>query len=97
LALNFLVSGVGLIFVLLALQGGLSQALYGVRDRWLRSVAERRGILVPSLVADSRSDREAQDDAVIVAASAVDDVPEPSPPSPPIPRRRREPLVGKVR
>lgn len=53
-SLQFLASGVGLILVLAVLPGGLSQALYAVRDRWLRSVAERRGVHVPSLVADSR-------------------------------------------
>jgi branched-chain amino acid transport system permease protein len=52
--LTFLTGGVGLIFVLLALPGGLSQAIYGVRDKGLRFVAERRGIVVPSLLADSR-------------------------------------------
>jgi branched-chain amino acid transport system permease protein len=51
--LQFVTSGVGLIFVLLVLPGGFSQIYYSLRDRILRKVAERRGILVPSLIADS--------------------------------------------
>lgn len=58
-SLQFLVSGVGIIVVLAFMPGGLSQALYGVRDRWLKSVADRRGIHVPSLVADRRVEDEA--------------------------------------
>jgi len=50
LALN----GAGLLVVLYFLPGGLGQLLYSLRDRLLRTVAERRGILVPSLVADRR-------------------------------------------
>ena len=49
-----LLTGGMLLFVLLALPGGLGQLVYDVRDRFLRRVAERRGILVPSLVADKR-------------------------------------------
>jgi branched-chain amino acid transport system permease protein len=51
----FLTGGV-LLFVLLALPGGIGQLLYNLRDRVLIKVAERRDILVPSLVADKRSD-----------------------------------------
>ena len=53
--LQFIASGVGVIFVLLLLPGGLSQLLYDLRDRGLRMIADRRGILVPSLVADMRA------------------------------------------
>jgi branched-chain amino acid transport system permease protein len=56
--LQFFTSGIGLIFVLLLLPGGFSQSFYGLRDRALRKVAERRGIRVPSLVADSREPTE---------------------------------------
>jgi hypothetical protein len=38
----------------LLLPGGFSQLYYAGRDRFLRWVAKRRGIHVPSLVADSR-------------------------------------------
>jgi branched-chain amino acid transport system permease protein len=54
--LGFLTSGVGLILVLLIVPGGFSHIFYSTRDRILRKIAERRGILVPSLVADYRED-----------------------------------------
>jgi branched-chain amino acid transport system permease protein len=47
-----LASGVGVLILLWILPGGLAQAFYGIRDAILRWVAERRGIVVPSLVAD---------------------------------------------
>jgi branched-chain amino acid transport system permease protein len=50
------VSGAGLLVVLLFLPGGLGQPMFALRDRYLRWVANRRGVLVPSLVADKRVD-----------------------------------------
>ena len=47
-------SGVGIILTLQFLPGGLGSAVYGVRDAYLRWVANRHQILVPSLVADVR-------------------------------------------
>jgi branched-chain amino acid transport system permease protein len=58
---RFLISGFGLLLALLLVPGGLGQLLYGGRDAILRWVARRRGILVPSLLADVREpgrDRE---------------------------------------
>jgi branched-chain amino acid transport system permease protein len=52
--LNFFTTGVGLLIVLLIVPGGFSQIFYNIRDRLLRVVADRRGIVVPSLVADMR-------------------------------------------
>jgi branched-chain amino acid transport system permease protein len=52
--LRYSLSGAGLLFVLYFLPGGLWQFVQRVRDRYLRRVAERRGIVVPSLVADRR-------------------------------------------
>jgi branched-chain amino acid transport system permease protein len=49
-----LLTGGVLLLVLLALPGGLGQLLYNLRDRALIRVANRRGIIVPSLVADKR-------------------------------------------
>ena len=49
-----LLTGGVLLLVLLVLPGGLGQLLYNVRDRMLIRIANRRGILVPSLVADKR-------------------------------------------
>lgn len=53
--LEFFTSGIGLIFVLLIVPGGFSQIFYGIRDRGLRMMADRRGLIVPSLVADMRA------------------------------------------
>ncbi len=51
--LSFFVGGVGLLLVLLALPGGLGSLLYQARDGYLRLVATRRKIMVPSLFADA--------------------------------------------
>ncbi|HVA05856.1 MAG TPA: ABC transporter permease [Acidimicrobiales bacterium] len=48
------ISGAAMLTVLQFFPGGLGQFVYGARDRLLRVVANRRGILVPSLVADKR-------------------------------------------
>ena len=52
--LQLAVNGLGLLLVLYLLPGGLGQLLFTARDKLLRRVADRRGILVPSLVADKR-------------------------------------------
>lgn len=49
-------SGAGILVLLLFLPEGLGGLVYAIRDRYLRWVARRRGIHVPSLVADSRVD-----------------------------------------
>jgi branched-chain amino acid transport system permease protein len=49
-----LATGVGVAFVLFVLPGGLAEAAYRARDGGLRWIADRRGLLVPSLVADRR-------------------------------------------
>ena len=51
-------SGFGVLVLLLFLPGGLAQVFYGARDAILRTVAERRKILVPSLVADIRAEEQ---------------------------------------
>jgi len=53
--LRLALNGAGLLVVLYLLPGGLGQILFTVRDRYLRWVAERRSVLVPSLVADKRT------------------------------------------
>jgi branched-chain amino acid transport system permease protein len=47
---SLLVTGPGLLLVLYVFPGGLSQLLFGLRDRALRVVATRRGLLAPSLL-----------------------------------------------
>jgi branched-chain amino acid transport system permease protein len=49
---QLLVTGLGLLALLLFFPGGLGQIVYQLRDNYLRRVANRRGLLVPSLVAD---------------------------------------------
>ena len=55
---RFAGSGIGLIVVLWLLPGGLGSLLYKLRDTWLRRVAARRHIVVPSLIADTGADPE---------------------------------------
>jgi branched-chain amino acid transport system permease protein len=49
---QLLPSAIGVLAVLLLLPSGLGGAFFRVRDSWLRSVARRYGIIVPSLLAD---------------------------------------------
>jgi branched-chain amino acid transport system permease protein len=56
---ELLTSGIGVLIILLVLPGGLIEGVYRLRDSWLRRVAERQGIHVPSLVADSRVEPDA--------------------------------------
>jgi branched-chain amino acid transport system permease protein len=44
--------GLGVIALFLVMPGGLVQGVYGLRDAWLRRLASRYRIIVPSLVAD---------------------------------------------
>jgi branched-chain amino acid transport system permease protein len=70
-----LATGVGTAIVLFVLPGGLAQAGYQMRDNLLRWVAARRGIHVPSLVADSRleavADPADQPEAPLLAAATT--------------------------
>ena len=52
--LRYSLSGAGLLWILYFLPGGLWQFVQRRRDQYLRRVAEKREILVPSLVADKR-------------------------------------------
>jgi branched-chain amino acid transport system permease protein len=76
--LRLIISGAGLLFVLLVLPGGLGQAVVALRDRVLRVVANRRGIVVPSLLADKRDGApvaggDHPEDETAVLAGALDD------------------------
>lgn len=53
-AYSLLASGLGILFLLIFLPEGLGGLLYKARDGFLRRVAARRQILVPSLIADRR-------------------------------------------
>jgi branched-chain amino acid transport system permease protein len=63
-----------LLVVLLAFPGGIGQLLYNVRDRYLRWIANRREILVPSLVADRRSGEKHAQDEVGLLQGALGEV-----------------------
>ena len=52
--LSFFAGGAGLLIVLIALPGGLGSLLYQGRDAFLRWVAQRHEIMVPSLFADAK-------------------------------------------
>ena len=68
-----LASGLGVLIILYIAPGGAAQVFYGARDAWLRWVASRRGIVVPSLLADSREDEvseEIEAQALRTAAAA---------------------------
>ncbi|MEY2452668.1 MAG: hypothetical protein QOD92_2242 [Acidimicrobiaceae bacterium] len=57
--LRLAINGLGLLVVLYLLPGGLGQLLFTARDWGLKKIAARRGILVPSLVADKRVETDA--------------------------------------
>jgi len=96
LYLTFITSSVGVIFVLLVLRGGLAEAVYMVRDRLLRLVADRHGLMVPSLNADGRvavaptDTDDAVDEALLLLGDDLEIDLDEAPPS--TRSRRREPL-----
>jgi branched-chain amino acid transport system permease protein len=59
-----LASGGGILLILLVLPGGLGAGMYRVRDEMLRWIAKRRGLIVPSLLADSRQEEIVEDESV---------------------------------
>ena len=70
--LFFFTTGVGLLLILLFLPGGFGQVYYGARDRILRAIADRRGIHVPSLVADLRTSTDAPPPVEEASVTEVD-------------------------
>ena len=70
--LSVLASGVGVAFVLYVFPGGIAQIAYQGRDAALLWLAERKGIHVPSLVADRRVDAGEVDDADHVLRAAAE-------------------------
>jgi branched-chain amino acid transport system permease protein len=68
---RFLASAVGVLLVLLLVPGGLGGAFFRGRDLWLRWVAQRRGIVVPSLLADVRQLEESAGEAFEKRAEAM--------------------------
>jgi branched-chain amino acid transport system permease protein len=68
-AVQLLASGVGVLVILLFLPAGLGGLFYDVRDGILRRIARAKGMVVPSLLADSR---EADDDRPPPVDDALD-------------------------
>ena len=66
-----LASGFGILFLLLFLPDGLGGLLYRARDAYLRRVARRRDILVPSLLADKRQMNEEAPVVIDAALSSL--------------------------
>jgi branched-chain amino acid transport system permease protein len=73
---QFLASGGGLLLILLIFPAGLGAVLAEVRDIALRKVANRRELVVPSLVADVRVVDPSEEDHPLPSAS------KPAPPEP---------------
>jgi branched-chain amino acid transport system permease protein len=57
---QFLATGAGLLLVLLLMPSGFGGVLADVRDGALRRIARRRGLMVPSLLADVRVEEPAE-------------------------------------
>ncbi|HXA27956.1 MAG TPA: ABC transporter permease [Candidatus Angelobacter sp.] len=71
---SLLATGAGIVVLLMFFPGGLGDIVYRGRDAVLRVIARRRGLVVPSLVADTR--RAAAADAMPVPLRRLtDDVP----------------------
>jgi branched-chain amino acid transport system permease protein len=74
---QFLATGAGLLLVLLIFPSGLGGVLMDLRDGALRRVARRRGLVVPSLVADVRVEvTAAEEEALTHAAESVEEAEE---------------------
>jgi branched-chain amino acid transport system permease protein len=70
-----LASGGGLLLILLVLPGGLGAGMYRIRDELLRWVAKRRGIVVPSLLADVRVEQgELVEEETVALGTVLDSV-----------------------
>jgi len=65
---QLLATGAGLLVLLMFFPGGLGELVYRARDYLLRLIAARRGILVPSLVADRRVEPEREDAVSVIEA-----------------------------
>lgn len=67
-------TGLGILLILSFLPGGLAQGVGQLRDNWLRWVADRRGIVVPSLLADVRTvDGDDEDLEELIRHASSDD------------------------
>jgi branched-chain amino acid transport system permease protein len=72
---SFLATGAGLLLILMVLPGGLGAVLYDTRDWLLRQIAKRRGLVVPSLVADVRVEEPVPEPLLEEAEKAAERAP----------------------
>jgi len=73
--IQLLTSGLGLLLILNFLPGGLAEGMFRVRDNWLRRIALKHNIHVPSLLADSlveKAEIEAEAHAIAAAATTTE-------------------------
>jgi branched-chain amino acid transport system permease protein len=68
---ELLATGFGALLLLMFFPGGLAQIFYGTRDSALRWVAARRGIVVPSLLADVMTSDVAAEAEVLTDAAVT--------------------------
>ncbi len=76
---QFLASGFGVLLVLLVLPGGLGGLAFKIRDHYLRWVARRFDLVVPSLLADSMVDEERRDPEATPLPGRADERPKTEP------------------
>ena len=69
---SLLATGAGMLLVLMFFPGGLAELGFTLRDAFLRTVASRRKLIVPSLVADVRQEPEdlRGEEAAVVSGAA---------------------------
>lgn len=67
---SLLATGVGMVILLMFMPGGLSEVGFRIRDGYLRWVAKRRNIHVPSMVADNL-ERQAHEPELLVEVGDV--------------------------
>jgi ABC-type branched-subunit amino acid transport system permease subunit len=70
--IDLLLSGIGLVWIPFVLPGGLAEGVFRMRDEWLRRLAARHGLHVPSLVADSLVTGEHEESVDTIVGGAGD-------------------------
>lgn len=69
-------SGIGLIIILMFLPAGVGSLIFQVRDRLLRELSDRKGIIVPSLVADMAQPADPTDSDVEESTAEIPALPD---------------------